>query len=65
MMLVVKNLPSNAGDIGERDIGLIPGLGRLSEGGHGNPIQYSCLENPRTEQPRGLQSIALQRIRHD
>ena len=42
--LVVKNLPANAGDI--RDTGLIPGLGRSPGGGHGNPLQYSCLENP-------------------
>ena len=44
MVLVVKNPPPNAGDI--RDAGLIPGLGRSLEGGHGNPFQYSCLENP-------------------
>ena len=37
---VVKNLPSNA-----RDVGLIPGLGRSSAEGNGNPLQYSCLEN--------------------
>ena len=42
--LVVKNLPANAGDI--RDMGLIPGLGRSSGGGHGNPLQYFRLENP-------------------
>ena len=42
--LVVKNLPANAGDI--REVGLIPGLGRSPGGGHGNPIQYSCPENP-------------------
>ena len=41
---VVKNLPVNAGDI--RDVGLIPGLVRSLGGGHGNPLQYSCLENP-------------------
>ena len=41
---VVKNLFANAGDI--RDVGLIPGLGRSPGGGHGNPLQYSCLENP-------------------
>ena len=29
------------------DLGLIPGLGRSPAGGHGNPLQYSCLENPR------------------
>ena len=43
MVLVVKNPPANAGDIG--DTGSIPGLGR-SPGGHDNPLQYSCLENP-------------------
>ena len=40
---MVKNLPANAGDV--RDTGSIPGLER-SPGGHGNPFQYSCLENP-------------------
>ena len=44
MALVVKNPPANAGDL--RDMGLIPGSGRSSGGGHGNPLQYSCLENP-------------------
>ena len=39
MALVVKNVPANAGDV--RDAGSIPGSGR----GHGNPLQYSCLEN--------------------
>ena len=34
----------NAGDTG--DVGLMPGLGRCPGGGHGNPLQYSCLENP-------------------
>ena len=42
--LVVQNLPTSAGDI--RDIGLIPGLGRSPEGGHGKPLQYYCLETP-------------------
>ena len=41
---VVKNLPASAGDTG--DIGSIPGLGRFPGGGNGNPLQYSCLENP-------------------
>ena len=41
---MVKNLPANAGDI--RDAGSIPGLGRSPGEGHGNPLQYSCLENP-------------------
>ena len=44
MVLVVKNLPANAGGI--RDTALIPGLGRSPGGGCGNPLQYSCLENP-------------------
>ena len=44
MALVVKNLPSNAIDV--RDPGLIPGSGRSPGGGHGNPLQYSFLENP-------------------
>ena len=39
-----KTLPANAGDI--RDLGSIPGLGRSPGGGNGNPLQYSCLENP-------------------
>ena len=41
---VVKNLPANAGDV--RDSGLIPELGRSPGGGNGNPLHYSCLENP-------------------
>ena len=42
--LVVKNPPASAGDI--RDVGSFLELGRSPEGGHGNPLQYSCLENP-------------------
>jgi len=38
---VVKNLPADIGDVG-----LTPGLGRSPGGGHGNPLQYSCLGNP-------------------
>ena len=41
--LVVKKLPANAGDL--RGVGSIPGSGRSPGGGHGNPLQYSCLEN--------------------
>ena len=44
VVLVVKNLPANAGDL--RDTVSIPGSGRSPGGGHGNPLQYSCLENP-------------------
>ena len=43
-MLVVKNAPVNAGDI--RDTVSISGVGRSPGGGRGNPLQYSCLENP-------------------
>ena len=38
---MVKNPPANAGDAGS-----IPGSGRAPGGGHGNPLHYSCLENP-------------------
>ena len=41
---MIKNPPANAGDI--RDLGSIPGSGRSPGGGHGDPLQYSCLENP-------------------
>ena len=56
VVLVVKNLPANAGDI--RDGGLILGSGRSPGGGNSNPLQYSCLENP-MEEPGGLQSTEL------
>ena len=41
---MVKNLPANVGDI--KDVGSIPGSGRSPGEGNGNPLQYSCLENP-------------------
>ena len=41
-VLVVENLPPNAGDV--RDVGSVPGWGSSPGGGHGNPFQYSCLE---------------------
>ena len=44
MAVGVKNLLASAGDV--RDVGLIPGLGRSPVEGHGNPLQYCCLENP-------------------
>ena len=60
----VRNLPANAGDI--RDTGSIPVLGRSPGGGHGNPLQYSCLENPMDRgASRAYQSIGLPRVRHD
>jgi len=43
-MLVVKNMPANSGDAG--DVSWIPRWERYSGGGNGNPLQYSCLENP-------------------
>ena len=42
--LAVKNPPADGGDLGRE--GSIPGLGRCPGGGHSNPLQYSCLENP-------------------
>ena len=42
---MVKNPPANAGNI--RDVGSVPGWGRSPGGGHDNPLQYSCLENPK------------------
>ena len=51
MALVVKKLPANARDV--RDGGLIPGLGRSPGEGHGNPLQYSCLENPHGQRRLG------------
>ena len=44
VVLMVKSPPANAGDLS--DAGSIPGLGRSPGGGHGNALQYSCLENP-------------------
>ena len=66
LALVVKNPPANAGDI--RDIGSIPGSGKSPRGGHGNPLQYSCLENPMDKGAWwaiGSLHIGSQRIRHD
>ena len=58
--LAVKNPPVRAGDAGP-----IPVSGRSPGGGHGNSLQYSCLENPWIEEPGGLQSMGSQRVRHD
>ena len=55
--LVVKNPPANAGDAGDK--GLIPGWGRPPGGGHGNPLQYSCLEN---SMDRGAWRATVHRI---
>ena len=61
--LVVKNPPANAGDL--RDSGLIPGLGRSPGGGLATHSSILAGRNPWTEEPGELQSIGLQRVRHD
>ena len=53
---VVKNLPANVEDAG---------LGTCPREGDGNPLQYSCPENPMDEEPGGLQSMGSQRVGHD
>ena len=56
-----KESTCNAGDQG-----LIPGLGRSPGGGHGNPLQYLCLESPHGQRSLAwMQSMGLQRVRHD
>ena len=60
---MVKSLPAKAGN--SRGLGLIPRSGRSPGGGHGNPLQYSCLENPMEEEPGGLQSMGPQRVGHN
>ena len=52
-----RNLPDNVGDI--RNAGLISGSERSSGGGHDNPLQYSCLENPKD---RGAWSAMVHRV---
>ena len=47
------------------DLGLIPGSGRSPGEGNGNPLQYSCLENPMDGEAGRLQSMGLQRVGHD
>ena len=55
-----KESACNAGNLGS-----ISGLGRSPGGGNGNPLQYSCLKNPWTEKPGGLQSMGSHRVGHD
>ena len=57
---VIKNPPDNVGDVG-----WIPGSGRSPGGGHNNPLQYFCLENPVDRGVGRPRSIGLQRVRHD
>ena len=63
VVLVVKNLLASTGDV--RDMDSIPGLGRSPGGGHGNPLQYSCLENPMDRQNLAGYSPYGFRIRHN
>ena len=58
---MVKNPPANAGD--KRDTGSIPGSGRSPGVGNGNPLQYSCLENPMTEEPGRVQSKGCKELK--
>ena len=58
-----NNLPASAEDA--RDKGLIPGLGRSSGGGHGNPLQYSCLESSMDTEHGGLRPMELQRVSYN
>ena len=57
---MVKNPPVNEGNVGS-----IPGSGRSPGEMNDNPLQYSCLGNPMTEEPGGLQSMGSRRVRHD
>ena len=54
---MIKNPPANAGD--KRDMGSVSGSGRSPGGGHGDPLQYSCLENP---MDRGAWQAAVHRV---
>ena len=58
---VVKNLPDNAGDLG--DAGSIPGSGRFPGGGHSNPLQCSCLNN--LHGWKSLEGYSSQRVGQD
>ena len=60
---VVKNLLVSAGDA--RDVSLIPGSERFPGVGNGNALHCSCLENPMDRGAGWLQSMGLQRVRHD
>ena len=61
--LVVKNPPANAGDV--RDVGSVPELGGSSGAGHGNPLKYSCLENPMDRGGCRATIHWVAKIRHD
>ena len=63
VVLVVKNLPAGAEDVS--DVGLIPESGRSPGGGNGTHTGILAWRIPCTEEPGGLQSIALHRVRHN
>ena len=63
MVLVVKNPPANAGDI--RGVGSIPGLGSNLKEEMETYTSILAWRKPRTEEPGGLQSIGLQRVKYD
>ena len=60
---MVKNLPANAGDI--RDVGSISGSGRSPGEGNGNPLQYSCLENPMDRGAWWAIVLGVARVKHN
>ena len=63
VVLVVKNPPTNAGDV--RDMGSIPGLGRSLEEGMTTHSSIPAWRIPRTEEAGGLQSMGWERVRHN
>ena len=64
MILAQKGLPhASVGDA--RDAVSIPGSGRSPGGGHGNPLQYSCLKNPMDRGAWKLEFMGSQRVGHD
>ena len=60
---MLRNPPPSAG--GMKDAGSVPDLGRSAGGGHGNPLQYSCLQDHMDRGACRLKSIGLQRVRYD
>ena len=60
---MIKNLPANAGD--SRNVGSVPEPGRSPGEGNGNPLQCSCLENPRDGGAWWLPSMGSHRVGHD
>ena len=62
---LVEDFPGGSdGKASAYNVGSVPGLGRSLGEGNGNPLQYSCLKNPWTEEPGGLEFMGLHRLRH-